>query len=60
VPHPHQTAPPHGLDHLRIEQLGQGHPARLGRWACGLTARWLHPLAEVGEERCGVLLEAVG
>src|ERR1043166_7683178 len=25
----YQAPAPHGLDHLRIEQLGQGHPARL-------------------------------
>ncbi len=50
----------YGLDHLRIEELGPWHPARLGRWAGGLAAGQLHPLAAMGEERCGVLLEAVG
>src|SRR5262249_15787465 len=55
-----QTAPPHGLDHLRVEQLRQRHPARLGVWPLVLAAGRLHPLAEMGEERGGVLLEAVG
>ena len=38
VPHADQTAPPHGLDHLRIEELGQWHPARLGVWPFVLAA----------------------
>src|SRR5713101_131143 len=37
VPHADQTAPPHGLDHLRIEQLRQRHPTRLRCGACGLA-----------------------
>src|SRR5712691_9571982 len=32
VLHADQTAPPHGLDHLRIEQTRQGYPAWLGGW----------------------------
>ena len=39
VPHPHQTTAPHGLDHLRLEQLRERHPARLGRWALRRLAR---------------------
>jgi len=34
---------PRGLDHLRIEHLRPGHPARLGPRPCGLTPRRLHP-----------------
>src|SRR6266849_641518 len=37
VPHADQTAPPHGLDHLRIKELRPWHPARLGRGACALA-----------------------
>src|SRR5215467_271841 len=60
MPHVDQTAPAHRLDHLRIQQCGPRHPARLGRWPlCSLAGR-LHPLAAMGEERGGVLLEAVG
>src|SRR6266852_1133688 len=60
VAHPHQAPPAYRLDHLRIEQPGQRHPAWLGRRTFVLAAWWLHPLAEMGEERGGVLLEAVG
>src|SRR2546426_9189508 len=60
VCHADQPAPPYGLDHLRIEQLRQRHPARLGVWPFVLAAGRLHPLAEMGEERCGILFEAVG
>src|SRR4029434_1040313 len=49
VLHGDETPAAHGLDHLRIEQLGQGHPARLGRCSCGLTAWELHPLPIVRE-----------
>src|SRR5215831_3399411 len=42
-----------------IEQLRLRHPARLGVWPLVLAAGRLHPLAEMGEERGGVLLEAV-
>src|SRR5712692_3670311 len=37
VLHVDQAPAPHGLHHLRIEQLGPWHPARLGRWAGSLT-----------------------
>src|SRR5713101_5139730 len=60
VPHADQTPPAHGLDHLGVEQLWQRPPARLGVWSFVLAAWRLHPLAEMGEERCGVLREAVG
>jgi hypothetical protein len=38
----------------------QRHPARLGGWPFVVAAGRLHPLAERREERCGVLLEALG
>src|SRR4029453_18096933 len=59
VLHVDQTPAPHRLDHLSIEQLGLRHPARLGRWACGLTACRLHPLPIVRQEGCHILLEAI-
>src|SRR5262252_4596209 len=37
VPHANQTAPPHGLHHLRREQLWERQPARLRQGALGLT-----------------------
>src|SRR5262249_45204525 len=43
VLHADQTATPHGLDHLRREQLGQWHPARLWQGTCGLTPWRLPP-----------------
>src|SRR5262249_13775392 len=58
--HAHQAPAPHGLDHLGIEQLGPGYPAGLGPGTYGLTALRLPPLPEMGEERGGILLEAVG
>src|SRR5256886_11700143 len=51
VRHVDQAPAPHGLHHLRIEELGPWHPARLGRWTGSLTARELHPLPIVGEDR---------
>src|SRR6266700_6089576 len=60
VPHAHQAPAPHGLDHLRIEQVRQWHPARLGAWPCGLAAWRLHPVPKMRQQRRGVLLEAVG
>src|SRR5712691_10930041 len=60
VAHPHQAPPAYRLDHLRIAQPGQRHPAGLRRGACRLLARWLHPLPKVTQQRRGVLLEAVG
>ena len=60
VTHAHQAPPAHGLDHLRVEQTRQWQPARLRGGTCGLTAWRLDPVAEMGEQRRGVLLEAVG
>src|SRR2546428_5454202 len=60
VPHPYQAPAPHRLHHLRIEELRQRYPARLEVWPFVLAAGGLHPLAAMGEERCGVLREAVG
>ena len=45
---------------LSGEQVGQGHPARLGRWACGLPARWLHPLTAMRQQGGRILLEPIG
>src|SRR5206468_6811192 len=58
--HPDQPAPPHGLHHLRIEQLRYRHPPGLRRGAFGLAAWWLDPLAAMGQQRGGILLEAIG
>jgi len=58
--HADQTPPAHGLDHLRIEQPGPRPPARLRHGAFAWAAWRLHPRAAMGEERCGVLREAVG
>src|SRR3989442_12900994 len=44
VLHLHQTATPYGLDHLCIEEPGQGHPPGLGSCPGGLTAFGLDPL----------------
>src|SRR5215813_3561173 len=60
VTHAYQAPAAHRLHHLRIEQLRLRHPARLGVWPLVLAAGRLHPLAAMGEERGGVLLEAVG
>ena len=35
--------------HLRLEHVGQRHPAGLGHRSCGLPARWLQPLTEMGQ-----------
>jgi hypothetical protein len=37
------------LDHLRVEQLRQRHPARLGCGACDLAPWWLHPVPIVDQ-----------
>src|SRR2546428_8930657 len=47
----YQAPAPRRFDDLRIEQLGQGHPARLGHRACGLVALRLHPGAEMAQQR---------
>src|SRR5262249_37167171 len=60
VSHADQAPAAYGLDDLSVEQLWEWHPAWLGGRVLDLPARWLHPLAEMGEERCGILLEAVG
>ena len=39
----------HGLDHLRIEQLRHRQPPGLRGRPCGLAARRLHPLSEMGQ-----------
>src|SRR5262249_28200151 len=39
-----QAPAPYGLDHLRIAQRGQWHPAWLGPRASGLVALRLHPV----------------
>src|SRR5712691_9166979 len=41
---PHQAPSPYGLDHLRVEQTRQGHPARLGHGAFAWASWGLHPL----------------
>ena len=60
VSHADQAPVAYGLDDLRVEPWWEWPPARLGCRAWGLPARRLHPLAAMGEERCGLLLEAVG
>jgi hypothetical protein len=55
VLHADQTAAPHGLDHLRIEQPGEWHPARFRRRALGPPARRLDPLAIVRQQRRRIL-----
>src|SRR5881409_714578 len=59
VAHPHQAPPAYRLDHLRIAQTRQGHPAGLGSWPCGLTTFRLHPLPIVRQQRRRILLEAI-
>jgi hypothetical protein len=49
MPYADQTATSHGLDHLRIEEPGQGPPARLWRRALCPLARRLDPLTIVGQ-----------
>src|SRR5215510_1044790 len=44
VLHPHQAPAPHGLQHLRVEQLRLWHPTRLRRGACDLSPWWLYPV----------------
>jgi hypothetical protein len=59
VTDPHQVPAPHGLDDLRVEQLRQGHPARLGQGTCGLVPWRLHPLSIVRQQGREVLSEPV-
>src|SRR5207247_8156951 len=49
VPHPHQAPAVYGLDDLRVQQLWEWQPPRLGCRALRLPARWLHPLPIVGQ-----------
>src|SRR5262245_38260917 len=56
----YEAPAPHGLDHLRIEQLRSRHPTRLRRRAMGLAAGRLHPLPIVGEQSRRVLAKAIG
>src|SRR6516164_8211743 len=58
--HPHQAPSAYRLDHLRIEQTRQRHPAWLGREALHPLARRLDPLAVVRQQRRRVLLAAIG
>jgi hypothetical protein len=50
VAHADETPPPYGLAHLRIQQLGEGQPARLGGWPFVLAAWRLPPVPIVGEQ----------
>ena len=59
VLHVDQTPAPHGLEHLRIEQLGQRQPTGLGCRALGLATCRLDPLAIVGQQSCHVFLESI-
>jgi len=59
VRHVYQAPAPYGLDHLRVEQTRPRQPARLRGGACGLAAWRLDPVAEMGEQRRGVLLGSV-
>jgi hypothetical protein len=58
--HGHQTPAPHGLDPLRVEQVGQRHPARLGRRAWDLTAGRLYPLPIVGQQGAHIRPKPIG
>src|SRR5215831_7158077 len=49
VRHVDEAPAPHGFDHLRVEQLRQGQPARPGYRALRLPARWLYPVAIMGQ-----------
>src|SRR5712691_3548682 len=59
VLHVHEAPPAYGLDHLRIEELGQWHPTRLRGWPGGLAALRLHPLPIVRQQRRDVRPKAV-
>jgi len=59
VPHADLTAPPHRLDHLRVEQLWQRHPARLGQGTYGLTPWRLHPVPIVGQQGRQILPKTI-
>jgi len=55
----HEPPPSHGFDHLRIEQRGQGHPARLRRRASGLAPRRLHLMTEMGHNGGEIMRVAI-
>jgi len=42
MPHADQTAPAGRFDHLRLQQLGPRHPARLGGWSLVLQQFWVN------------------
>ena len=46
-----QPTAPYGLDHLRVEQLWEWHPARLRQGPCGLPTLGVNPVAEVRQQR---------
>jgi hypothetical protein len=46
----HQAPASRGFHHLRIEQLGQRHPARFGPGTFSLTPRRLYAVPIVGEQ----------
>jgi len=50
-----QPTAPYGLDHLRVEQLWEWHPARLRQGPWGLPTLGVHPVAEVRQQRVHVL-----
>ena len=59
VPHADQAPASHGLDHLRVEQWWQRHPARLGSRALDSLALRLYPVPIVREQGGHVLLKSV-
>jgi hypothetical protein len=56
----HDAPAPVRLHNLRIEQTGQWHPPRLGYGAFVLAPFGVHPIAEMGQQRRAVVLEAIG
>jgi hypothetical protein len=57
---PDDAPPPVGLDDLRLEQRGPRYPPRLGHGAFGLAPLGLPPVAKMGQQRRGVVLETIG
>jgi hypothetical protein len=60
VRHVDQAPAPHGLDHLRVEQTRQGHPARLGQRAFVLASWRLYPVSIVRQQGRQILPEPIG
>ena len=58
--HPHQTPAPCGFDYLRIQEVRQRQPARLGVWPFVLAPWLLPPVFIVCQQRRRLLLEAIG